>query len=173
MKQKRKTSPRLKGYDYSLAGAYFVTICTLEKVCLFGEIANGMMQLNPSGEIVTTVWVDLPAHYPYVHLDEFIIMPNHVHGILFLSNQRRDRFRNLSLQQHGLSEIIRGFKTWSAKRVNKGLGKTGTPIWQRSFYDRIIRDQEELLRIQEYIFNNPIKWEEDEENPISSGKIQP
>ncbi len=167
MKPERKTSPRLKDFDYSQAGAYFVTICTFKKACLLGEIANGMMLLNPSGEIAFSTWEDMPNHYPHVQLDQFIIMPNHVHGIIFLTDLRRDRFLNLSLQRHSLSEIIRGFKTWSAKWVNEDLGKTGTPIWQRSFYDRIIRDQEELLRIQEYTLNNPIKWEEDEENPFS------
>ena len=171
MKPECKTSPRLKGYDYSQAGAYFVTICSFEKICVFGEIAEEVMRLNSVGDIVHTTWKDIPNHYPHVQLDQFIIMPNHFHGIVFLTDQRRDRFRNLSLQRYGLSEIIRGFNTWSARRINENLDNTGTPIWQRSFYDRIIRNQEELLRIQTYIINNPLKWDEDDDNPFHTSEI--
>jgi REP element-mobilizing transposase RayT len=175
MNRRRKTSPRLKDYDYKQLGAYFVTTCTTQRLCLFGEILDGKMHLNPSGRIAEGAWTDLPNHYPHVHLDVFIIMPNHVHGIIFLLNdERRDRFRNLSLpddnhsatpnnevsiprqKRHGLSEIMRGFKTWSARRINQHRNAIGSPVWQRSFYDHIIRS---------YIRKNPLNWEHDQENP--------
>ena len=134
------------------------------------------MVLNPSGEIVQRAWVDIPNHYPHVKIDEFIIMPNHVHGIVMLLEDeeiyhRRDRFRNLSLQgphqhkRHGLSEIIRGFKTWSARQINQIQNTTGTPVWQRSLYDHIIRDEDDLNRIRNYVMENPLMWDQDTNNP--------
>ena len=111
-KYRRKSSPRLKDYDYSQPGAYFVTTCTHQKVCLFGEVVDGEIILNDAGKIVRECWLDLPNHYSNVQLDEFIVMPNHVHGIVFIRDDQqsncRDRFSNLSLRkQHGLSEIVR------------------------------------------------------------------
>ncbi len=171
MPLKRKSSPRLKGFDYSQPGAYFVTICTAQWICLFGEINDDRMVLNPLGEVVQRAWADVPNHYPYVTIDDFIIMPNHVHGIVILLEDRRDRFRNLSLRgshqekRHGLSEIIRGFKTWSARRINQIQNTSGTPLWQRSFYDHIIRDDDDLNRIRGYIMENPLTWNQDRNNP--------
>jgi REP element-mobilizing transposase RayT len=165
----RKTSPRLRGYDYGSTGYYFITICTSERLPRFGSIEKGLMVLNKSGEIVQSAWLELPDHYPNLSLDEFVIMPNHLHAITILENTRRDRFINLSLQKpakiHGLSEIIRGFKTWSARRVNELDKSLGVPLWQRSFYDHVIRDEKDLQRVREYIHDNPLKWEEDQENP--------
>ena len=167
-KYKRKSSPRLKDYDYSQPGAYFVTTCTHQKVCLFGEVVDGEIILNDAGKIVRECWLDLPNHYSNVQLDEFIVMPNHVHGIVFIRDDQqsncRDRFSNLSLRkQHGLSEIVRGFKTWSSRRVNKYQNTPGVPLWQRSFYDHIIRDEDDLDRARKYILNNTQKWEFDRE----------
>jgi putative transposase len=167
----RKSSPRLKGFDYSQPGGYFVPICTAQRVCLFGEIIEGQMVLNPLGEIVLHAWMTLPTHYSHVKLDEIIVMPNHIHGIVMLLEDRRDRFRNLSLRglhqqkRHGLSEIIRGFKTWSARRINQIQNTPGTPVWQRSFYDHIIRDDDDLNRIRSYIIENPLTWNQDRNNP--------
>ena len=167
MPQNRKSSPRLRGYEYSLPGGYFVTICTYKRVNSFGEVLDREMLLNRAGEIAQSAWRDLPNHYVNIQLDHYVVMPNHLHGIIFIKEtDRRDRFLNLSLQkQHGLSEIVRGYKTWSARKMNQAMKSTGSPVWQRSFHDRVIRDEEELNRIREYIEANPLNWERDEENP--------
>lgn len=169
----RKSSPRLPGFDYGKAGFYFITICTAQREPRFGAITNGEMRLNPAGDIARDAWLDLPNHHPHLSLDEFVFMPNHMHGILVLEDPRRDRFINLSLQKpsvqkrHGLSEILRGHKTWSARRINALEDSAGAPVWQRSFYDHIIRDDGALQRIRAYIRDNPLKWELDRENPVN------
>jgi REP element-mobilizing transposase RayT len=135
------------------------------------EVVDGEMVLSEMGIVVKEVWNAIPQHYPHVCLDEFITMPNHIHGIIQLTkdnpNQRRGGFRNPPLlqPQHGLSEIVRGFKTWSARRTNQIRNMPGTPFWQRSFYDHIIQKDHELDAIRAYIRYNPLKWEDDRENP--------
>ena len=126
--------------------------------------------MNELGEVVQDVWDELPAHYPHVSLDEFVIMPNHIHGIIQLAEEhpspRRGGFLNPPLQpRHSLSEIVRGFKTWFARKIKRIRGTTGTPFWQRSFYDHIIRDERDLDNIRAYIYHNPLKWEHDQYNP--------
>jgi len=114
---------RLPGYDYSQAGAYFVTACTQNRVVLFGEIIDGDVRLNEMGTIVQQTWDDLPTHYHGIDLDAFIVMPNHVHGIIILADE--------SARRHAIPEIVRGFKTFSARRVNERAGKRGV-LWQRT-----------------------------------------
>jgi REP element-mobilizing transposase RayT len=147
----RKTSPRLNGHDYSLPGLYFVTINTHKNIHIFGKIIQGKMQLNPAGNIVQNFWENIPDHCPGLQLDTFIVMPNHLHGILLLTDESPNR--------KSVSEIIRGFKTWSAKKINEMHGNKGSPVWQCSFHDHIIRNEQSLAKIREYIINNPIKWE--------------
>ena len=159
---------RLKGHDYSQNGYYyFVTICVKDRVDCFGAVKNGKMVVNTNGKIVSDCWDDLPTHYPHVELDEFIVMPNHVHAIIFMTDRKvvvGDGFKpspTTSKTSHGLPEIIRGFKTFSSRKIN-----TTTDIrfqWQRSYYDSIIRGNESLERIREYIVNNPSQWNEDPE----------
>ncbi|MEN8241890.1 MAG: transposase [Chloroflexota bacterium] len=168
-KHERKTT-RLRGFDYSQAGYYFITICTHKRFCCLGDVADGEMEVSEAGEIVQEVWGKLPQHYFYMCLDEFIIMPNHVHGIIQLTEKNsipgRGGFRNPPLQpRHGLPEIVRGFKTWSARRINQLCGTLGEKFWQRSFYDHIIRDEDDLDNTRRYIRDNPLKWEYDQENP--------
>jgi REP-associated tyrosine transposase len=179
-----RRSIRLRDYDYSQGGAYFVTICAWQRECLFGEIVAGEMQLNETGRIICAAWNDLPNHYKYVELDEFVAMPNHVHGIIVLSdvNHVGAGFKPAQLtnaetraglkpaptsKRHGLSEIIRGFKTFSSRRVNELRQNPGCPVWQRNYYERVFRNGNELARAREYIVNNPLKWELDKENPIN------
>ncbi|MEX2160665.1 MAG: transposase [Anaerolineales bacterium] len=160
----RKSSPRLPGYDYGLTAFYFITICTANKALRFGAVVEGQMRLNAAGKLVNQAWRGLPNHYMGLRLDEFVVMPNHFHAIAILAGS--DRLENLSLRKrHGLSEIIRGFKTWSARRVNEFEGRSGNALWQRSFYDHIIRDEMDLQHIRDYIVNNPLKWDLDSENP--------
>ena len=162
---------------YTQAGAYFVTICAWQRECLLGEVINGEMQLSRYGETVQFNWNILPKRYPNVELDAFIVMPNHVHGIILLdaSGLEGTGLERLSADAskfsgkpaptpsklYGLSEIVRGLKTFSARRINQIRGKSGVAVWQRGYYERIIRDEESLIAIREYIIKNPLCWEKD------------
>ncbi|MBW6500417.1 MAG: transposase [Bacteroidales bacterium] len=158
----RVDSTRLKGYDYSRDGTYFITICTKNREWLFGEIVQSQIKLSGMGKIVYDCWYDLPNHYSNIYLDEFIIMPNHIHGIIAIINNPYLKHK------HGISEFIRAFKSFSSRRINElfpvdvetGLRPVSTStrstgIWQPRFYDRIIRSYDELKRVRLYIKNNP------------------
>ncbi|MCR4304252.1 MAG: transposase [Gallionella sp.] len=183
---RHRRSLRLKGYDYSLEGAYFVTICAHGKACLFGDVIGDEMKVNELGRNVQAVWNDLPVHYPHVATDAFVVMPNHVHGVIVIRAggceaagypmahvvnfspdhaERRAGLKPAPTARHGLSEIIRGFKTFSARRVNEFRESTGTSLWQRNYYDHIIRNDADYNRIAEYIANNPQRWAEDSLHP--------
>ncbi len=150
-----RCSIRLKGYNYSQAGAYFITICTWQRQHLFGAIANGEMQLNDYGNITRFYWHNLLKHHSYLELDEFIIMPNHLHGLLVLTDDSCKK-------RYGIPEIIRGFKTFSARRINKNRRLTGVSVWQRGYYEHIVRNEASLMAIRKYILNNPLSWEKAE-----------
>ncbi len=159
---------RLKGYDYSQDGYYFMTTCIKDRIEYFGEIKDGIMFLNEYGKIVKQCWLDLIKHYWNCRLDEFIIMPNHVHGIVEINNNCEGTdlksVRTLINKKYSLSTIIQGFKVFSSRKINKQ-----NPViifrWQRSFYDHIIRNEKSLYQIREYIQNNPLRWELDRNNP--------
>ncbi|HEX9756891.1 MAG TPA: transposase [Nitrospiria bacterium] len=176
----QRHSIRLKGFDYSQAGAYFVTICVRNRECLFGNMVDGKVQMNDVGRVVQTVWEELPKRYPGVGTDASIVMPNHVHGIvvftdhvgagLALSNQ------NITPNKQGaassaptLGDIIRAFKSLSAIGVNRRFGRSGQSLWQRNYYEHILRTEDDLNRIRQYIRDNPMNWETDEENPKRTG----
>lgn len=160
---------RLKGYDYSQQGYYFVTICTKNMIEYFGTIHNNNMIINKYGLIVRRQWKWLEKHFKYVHLDEFVIMPNHMHGILEIKTNAGTN-RDLSLRQKinddnqkikikSLSELIGAFKTTSSKQIHlEGLTEFK---WQRSFYEHIVRNYKSLGRIRLYIRNNPAMWIQD------------
>ena len=156
-----RRSVRMRGYDYSRPGAYFITVCTHERESLFGEITNGVMHLNRMGLIVQRSWSDLPRHYPYVVLDAMVIMPNHLHGVMVLTEDGKS-----TKPRHGLPEIVRAFKSYSARRVNALRRTPGLAVWQRSYYEHIVRDQEDWERIRGYIHINPQEWDRDLENPL-------
>lgn len=156
---------RMCGFDYSGSGYYFVTICTQNQELFFGDVKNGKMILNNCGIIANKCWRDLPNHYWNCKLDEFVIMPNHVHGIIVINNDiRRERFETVP---YNLSEMIRGFKTFSSRRINESQLQNiiFRFKWQKSFYDHIIRNQKSLNNIRKYIKNNPINWDLDRNNP--------
>lgn len=187
--KRHRRSIRLRGYDYAQAGAYFVTIVTKDRACLFGEIVDGEMRPNQFGRIIQATWNELPEHYSGVECDAFVVMPNHVHGIIVLveddggvgSNDVGAGLKpaqpglrpttapraglNPAPTRHRLAEIIRAFKTFSARRINDMRKTPGFPIWQRNYYEHIVRSENELNRIREYIANNPLQWEMDRENP--------
>jgi len=159
---------RLRDYDYSKVGGYFVTICTQDREEWFGKIENGAMILNQYGVIVNQCWDDLPKHYLNCLLDTFVIMPNHVHGIIVINSNYAVGNGLKPFPTHGLSEMIRGFKTFSSRKINEGIKNNHNFQWQKSFYDHVIRSENELSRIREYIQNNPLKWELDIENMETS-----
>lgn len=171
-------SIRLKGYDYSQPGAYFSTVVTAARASLFGDIADGNMHVNETGEIVLAVWRDLPNHYPFLQLGTFVVMPNHVHGIVVLTVDvgaglrpaPTDRPAPTIGDRYGLPEIVRAFKSFSARRVNAFLGKAGHSLWQRNYYEHVIRDEREWERLHRYIESNPSQWEQDHENPANPAK---
>ena len=227
-----RRSIRLQGYDYSQYGAYFVTLCTQNRECLFGEIVNGEMILNEYGKIVEQCWFNLPNYYNNIVLDAYIIMPNHFHGIIFI-NDTIDTVDNIGAIDIGaipvgaipespnvgaipvgaihespnvgaipvgaihespqqpdnespnvgaisvgaihesprqrrkmlLPKIIGRFKMNSAKQINQIRNTSGVPVWQRNYYEQIIRNEKSLEKIRNYIINNPLEWYYDDYNP--------
>ena len=176
-----RRSLRLRGYDYSQAGAYFVTVCTHDKEFLFGKIVERKMRLNESGEIADLCWQRLGRRYPHVGLDEWIVMPNHLHGIMVIVDDRRGDSgiapakrgadhgrggsRTASTKRKPLGRLIGAFKTVSTRRISEIRSTTGAPVWQRNYYEHIIRNQDEFNKIREYIATNPLRWMSDPENP--------
>ncbi|MBI1925795.1 transposase [Candidatus Poribacteria bacterium] len=163
-RRKNRRSIRLKNYDYTQSGYYFLTICVHQRECLFGEIVEGNMITNDVGEIVQQTWDHLPNRFPTVAVDSFVVMPNHVHGIIIIKSNA-DRGVGAALAPPALGDIVRAFKSISAVQGNRILGRSGRPLWQRNYYERVIRNDDELTRAREYILNNPAKWEMDAENP--------
>jgi REP element-mobilizing transposase RayT len=171
-----RRSVRLKGYDYSQAGAYFVTIVAWQREMLFGEIVDGDLVLNELGEIVREEWERTAFVRPNVELGEYIIMPNHVHGILVFVDDMAGATRvgasrrlaptdKTTLQPNSLGSVIAQFKSIVTKRINGLQNVTGRPVWQRNYYEHIIRDEREMDRIARYIESNPLRWADDDENP--------
>jgi len=165
---------RLKGYDYSQDGVYFITVCIQNHIEWFGNIKNEKMVLNKCGGIVEKQWAWLGDQYPYVVLDEHVVMPNHFHGIIsILGNGRMDgcvvgNGRDRSLQKiKPLPELIGAFKTTSSKLIH-GIGALQFH-WQKSFYDHVIRSEKSLQAIREYVVNNSMKWDMDIENVRNCG----
>jgi len=173
----RIKSIRLPKWDYSSDRLYFVTICIRIGEMPFGYVLNGEMRLSKLGHVAKKCWLEIPVHFPFVRLDEFIIMPNHTHGIIeinknnrhvetqnFASLRRYDhKFNTFGPQSKNLASIIRGFKIGVKKYANMNNDHFS---WQPRFHDHIIRGETDLNRIREYIINNPAKWDTDEYNPI-------
>jgi putative transposase len=217
-----RCSIRLKGHDYSDSGTYFITICAYQREQMFGAIVDGIMQLNELGGVVRSHWLNLPKYHPHLRLDEFVVMPNHMHGVLvliddFAGGHHHDAsvvgadfdeyalghhasvvgagFDNHAMdytdailakpaptlpgnpmtkqkhsKRHGIPEIVRGFKAFSARRINRIREGAGTPVWQRNYYEHIVRDRTSLRYIRDYIRNNPRSWEEDQLHPDNPSK---
>ncbi|MDP1715067.1 MAG: hypothetical protein Q8L41_10015 [Anaerolineales bacterium] len=185
-------SIRLNEYDYSQAGAFYVTIVTWHRECLLGEIVNGEMKLNNAGKIVQWKWLELPKRLQYVELGAYVVMPNHFHGILYfleyvgatrqgLTNTNSD---TIPLQTKttdsidgsplprgpkpaSMGAIMSQFKSRATKRLWKIPELNNTPIWQRNYYEHIIRNEQDLQNKTDYIEANPILWDKDDVNPIN------
>jgi REP element-mobilizing transposase RayT len=190
-------SIRLKDYDYSQAGAYFVTICAWQRECLFGAIVDGEMVLNDVGRIVADEWEKTATIRKNVELEVFGIMPNHFHGIILLydfvgatpvarpvgitnnvgyciktennvKTRATHRVAPTGPMVGSIGAIMAQFKSITTKRINIIRTNPGCPVWQKNYYERVIRDESELSRAREYIVNNPMKWELDKENPVNN-----
>ena len=164
----RIPTARLQGYDYGSNGCYYVTICTKDRIHYFGEIVNGEMQLSEIGEIAEKFWTDIPNHFPFVILDQYVIMPNHIHGISFFNKSvETDNYPSLrspnkfGRQSQNLGSVIRGFKSSLKRYANENNIDFA---WQERFHDSIIRDNNGLNNVRNYIFNNPQNWNDDELN---------
>jgi REP element-mobilizing transposase RayT len=166
-----RKSIRLKEYDYSQTGEYFITICTYNRKNIFGDIIHEEMQLSQMGTIVQRYWKDIPDHFQNVELDDYIIMPNHIHGIIILNNpvgaihESPLPMNQLQRRKMTLSKIIGRFKMITAKEINILYNTVGSHVWQRNYYEHIIHNDKELNNIRDYITDNPLKWHLDEENP--------
>ena len=183
---------RLKEYDYSTARAYFITIVTQARMPVFGEVTEGHMNLSDAGKMIQRVWHDLPGRFPSIALDEFIVMPNHIHGILIIQSPvgvplvgTRDATRSQEPtdgdrattrvaptedRTKTLGEMVGAYKSLTTNEYIKGVEIRGWPpfdkrLWQRNYYERIIRNTRDLDLAREYISNNPSKWQLDSENP--------
>ncbi len=175
-KHKRR-SIRLKGYDYSAAGMYFITLCTYQRGCLFGEISDGVMQLNRLGEIAAEEWLRSSEIRQEIEFDAWIIMPNHLHGIVVIETiadwsggvgaTGRSPLRGVapSMKPRSLSSLVAGFKSATTKHINLHRNAPGTPVWQRNYYEHIIRTDSSLQTIQTYIRHNPQSWPNDRLHP--------
>lgn len=212
-----RRSIRLKGYDYAQAGAYFITIATQDRACLFGVVADGRMHLNEAGRMVFAEWDALPTRYPMVELDAFVVMPNHVHGIIVITNKYvvgatlvvaqtdittvgaglvpalentmpTDRAgtgtrattrvaptipKNDNTATPAVGDVVGAFKSVTTKRYVDGVKQCGWPafrgrLWQRNYYEHVIRADESPRRIRQYILDNPARWAMDRENPTAT-----
>lgn len=156
---KRKPT-RLREYDYSENGAYFVTICTNKKMHLFGEIKNAEMILNNLGIIVNNEILKIKSYYSNIQIDKYTIMPNHIHMIIVISDA--EGINPFPTKKYDISNVVGKFKAGISRSVgNAFMHSVKIPIWQRSFHDHIIRGEDDYKKIWEYIDTNIIKWEKD------------
>jgi putative transposase len=162
-----RRSIRLKNYDYSQPGAYFVTICTEGRLCLFGDVEDAQMKINEYGSMVQDCWNGLPTHYPQVALDAFIVMPNHVHAIIILSDHLHSESDKVFVPEnrHSLDEIVRALKSFSTRSINEHRNTPSMKVWQRNYFEHIVSDEDELYWTRRYILNNPATWNNDIDNP--------
>ncbi|HEX9776895.1 MAG TPA: transposase [Geopsychrobacteraceae bacterium] len=172
-----RQSNRLRDYDYAAGGAYFITICTHERALLFGAVTDETLRLNEAGEMVRDEWLHTAIMRPRVALDAFVVMPNHFHAVLLLhdvgahcvrpeDSPRTDnpdaRSARLRRQRDSLGSIISGFKSAVTRGINVLHDSSGIPVWQRNYYEHVIRNDADLQRLRDYIAGNPVRWDEDE-----------
>jgi putative transposase len=203
----KRKALRLPGYDYAEPGGYFVTVCTQGKKCAFGQIESGKMHLNPAGHIVQQVWLGLPQRFPSRSLDSFVVMPNHMHGILVLvgaglappadvvartpgnvaidHSQKSSFIPGISVRATAtggaspaptggsfvLGDVLRAFKSISTIEVNRLLRQRGVHLWQRNYYEHIVRNGDDMDNIRRYILDNPLQWDLDPENPVPPANL--
>ena len=170
-----RRSIRLKDYDYSQPGAYFITGCVANQAQLFGKITGNTMHLSDLGKSIAATWEGLPNHYAHIDMDVFSLMPNHLHAVLWILPSESEG-GPISSEHHGPSvfTITRRFKSlttnmyWRTLRES-GHSSAGVRLWQRNYHEHVVRDEDELGRIREYIVNNVLRWSLDRENPDRTG----
>ena len=178
-----RKSIRLPDYDYTTPGAYFLTIVTNHRQSLFGDVVDGQLRLNPAGRAIEKTWTQLLDRYPIVSLDAYVVMPNHLHGIIVLGSEgdlvgaplvgaRADTETTTRAERPALTDIVGAFKSLSTLAYIDGVKHLSwqpfeNKLWQRGYHEHIIRDEKSLERIQDYIIANPLMWESDPENPHS------
>ena len=176
-----RQSIRLKGYDYTQAGVYFFTVCTPNRECLFGNVVDGKMVLNDAGMMVQSLWDDMPTRFPHIETDYYVIMPNHIHGIISIvgaplvgAHSNVDTFVNRAGTRPAptvsLGDTIGVFKSMTTNEYIRGVKQNkwrpfNGKLWQRNYWEHIIRSENDLNRTREYIIYNPMQWALDEENP--------
>jgi REP element-mobilizing transposase RayT len=181
----QRHSIRLPNYDYSQPGAYFITIVTWQRECLFGEVVDGERMLNKFGLVAKRQWQKLPKRFPNIELGAFVIMPNHVHGIIVIvagrgmaenlsdpdgESPRRAPTTHEQFQKPvrgSIPTIVRSYKSAASYRINLMRGTQDVPVWQRNYYEHVIRNERALQNITDYIEVNPRLWGEDDENPTN------
>jgi len=184
-----RKSIRLKGYDYAKEGLYFITVCCQDRICLFGEVKDGKMMLNDAGKVAEECWLAIPNHFPNVVLHEHVVMPNHIHGVIEIAEDKRlsstnavvraknisppsfeDEVQNLSSKSllggaknlsplRTVGSIVRGFKIGVTKWMRQNTKIYD--VWHRNYYEHIIRNEQAYNNISNYIINNPTNWEKD------------
>jgi putative transposase len=166
-----RRSIRLKGYNYAHPGAYFITIVAYGRECIFGEIVNCGIELNFFGRIVTEEWERSRNIRQEIELDTFVVMPNHIHGLVMVANHNVGATSRSPLPRgpakRSLSAFVAGFKSSASRRINAFRGTPGLPVWQRNYYEHVIRNEQSLSRIRQYIVDNPLRWQFDPENPAA------
>jgi putative transposase len=173
--QPSRRSVRLPGFDYSNVGMYFVTICAHERRCIFGEVCENKTVLGPIGQIISTCWTEIPQHFPNVEIEEHVVMPNHMHGILTIHANWTDANGQNKLAAamesfgkptpRSIPTIVRSFKAAVSKRARESGFAKGESIWQRGYYEHVLRNTQEYVEITHYILQNPAHWSDDEDNP--------
>jgi putative transposase len=167
-----RRSIRLKNFNYAQIGAYFVTLCTYNQECSFGNVIDGKMVLNDAGRIAVDEWKKSAIIRNEIELDEFIVMPNHIHGIVIIVKSCRgdrpvaptkpiatmNKYKPNGPPPKSIGSLIAGFKSAVTKGINENRGTPGMPVWQRNYYEHIIRNKNELHRIRQYIRQNPERW---------------
>jgi putative transposase len=157
-----RRSIRLKGYDYSQPGWYFVTICTQHRALLFGQVLQGSMVLSVAGKMVNRIWSEIPEYYPGIEIDEFQIMPDHFHGIIHITGPSQGISPT---EQISTPQVVQRFKSLTTRLYIDGVRTQQWPtfdkrVWQRNYYEHIVRSEKSLERIRKYIRENPMKWQE-------------
>ena len=171
LQRPHRRSVRLTGYDYSQAGAYFITTCVQDRMLLFGEVVDGEMRLNEYGEIVRREWERTGKIRQDVGIDAFVIMPNHFHGIIVIDPGRGTLQRAPTTERFGkptsntIPTIVRLFKSTTTRQINEHRGTPSIAVWQRNYYEHMVRSEKSLNRIRQYIADNPLQWAMDRENP--------
>ena len=166
-----RRSIRLKDYDYSQAGAYYVTIDVQNRECLFGEIVNEEMILNEAGKMIDEQWITLLERFPNIELDVYQVLPNHFHGIIVIIEPENGAgTRPAPTKKPTLGDVVGAFKSITTHEYINGVDNKNWPqfykrLWQRNYYEHVVRDEADLNRIRDYIQSNPVNWDEDEENP--------